>query len=128
MITVKTFKVKDGEAVAKRAFYKAWKACGSTSGAGFLQDKPGATEDDVWNNIVRQADYPFMRPQDDGVVMADYVFGRMMKLRIEYNKDSVKVKDEKADVEYQRWAIDYHTYSDLIEAAIKELNNDNRTT
>lgn len=112
------------ENVAKRAFYLAWKACGGPLGLGHLHDNPVATADDVWKNIVGSEDYP-----SDGVLKratrgfhTDYVFGRMMKLYIKIEGDSILIEDDPPPtVDYQAWCGVYPTYQSLIEAAAEEL-------
>jgi len=123
MTNIALFEVADGEAVAKRAFYLAWQACGTPQRMGVLQDNPEATEDDVWKNISGQEDYPAMRSQPDGTMMSDYVFGRMMKLKIAYGKAWVKVSGDQPDPEYQRWATTYKTHAHLINDAIASIEN-----
>ena len=77
---------KNPEAAVKRAFWLAWQACGGPLGMGVFQDHPDATEDDVWQNVGCQADYPgSTRESRPGEAYGDYVFGRMMKLSIDWN-------------------------------------------
>lgn len=108
--------------LVKRIYWLAWLACFGTQGAGFLQDRPGATEDEVWNNILNYGDYagnPNLKP---GKVYGDYVFGRMMKLGVEFNeaKKTVTVPDRETAIDYQGWSGQYPTYKALLEAAIAD--------
>lgn len=52
---------------------------------------------------------------------ADYVFGRMMKLMIQWDETSVTVNDTSPRHDYQSWCYQYTTYQGLIEAAIESL-------
>lgn len=116
-------KVTDGKAVAKRAFYLAWQACGTTFGMGFMQDKKDATEEDVWNNVQAYGDYAFNphgSKQDEA--HGDYVFGRRMKLVLQYGDNWVAPKrTQPPDPAYQMWADKYPTYDKLIQAAIESV-------
>ena len=119
------------EAVVKRAFYLAWKACGGPTGMGFMQNRPEADEDAVWKNVSERGDYAFtQRAVDDakrqieqGTAYGDYVFGRMMKLRIKWNSATgvIDVSDSTPTLDYEAWCGKYRTHSALIEAAIKSL-------
>jgi len=117
-------KVANGESVAKRAFYIAWKACGEPFGMGYLQDNPDATEDDVWENVQRGGDYTFGKPSEDGTAYGDYVFGRMVKLRLTYGDDWVAGRENIPNPEFNAWAKEYPTYEQLIERASEEIKND----
>ena len=111
-----------GETVAKRAFWLAWQACGGPLGAGFLQDNPSATEEDVWANARTAGDYSGMPMRKDSGVYGDYVFGRMMKLGIGFSGDTITVDPPgEPDPDYQGWCIKYPTYESLIEAAAADL-------
>ena len=113
---------KNPEAVAKRAFWLAWKACGGTEGMGFLQNNPAAGEEDVWNNARVGADYAGKREPKTGEVYGDYVFGRMMKLTLKWNETGIEFRDAVPTRDYQAWCRKYPTYQALIEAAIAELS------
>lgn len=79
------------ELVVKRAFFLAWKACGETFGMGMLQDNPNANKEAVWENVKTRGDYPGSGPENakPGSAYGDYVFGRMMKLSIDWDSTSV---------------------------------------
>ena len=115
-------KVKDPEAVVKEMFWLAWQACGGPFGMGVLQNKPAATKDDVWNNVATSGDYvggPHTRPNE---VYGDYVFGRMVKLSLTFDTDTIAWNDRKLDPEYQAWCIKYPTYQALFDAATNSLD------
>ena len=115
-------KVNDAETVVKRMFFLAWMACGSPMGMGIFQDRPTSTEEDVWNNVCNAGDYFGMRQKkENGEAYGDYVFGRMMKLRIKYTKDTIDIREDEPDCEYQSWCRFYPTYEALLDAALKEL-------
>lgn len=106
--------------LASHAFYLAWRACGGPLGMGFLQDKPGATKEQVLNNVVN-SDYGGLRKSGPGEFDGDYVFGRMMKLTIRFDDETVSVPDSDPRPDYQAWCKKYPSYESLIEAAAKEL-------
>lgn len=102
--------------VAKEAIWLAWQACGATAGMGFLQDKPSAGKEEVWERAYRQGDYLIRHgtPED---VRADYVFGRMMKLNFTVRGDTISHSDSTPRRDYQAWCREYPTYSALFDAA-----------
>jgi len=115
---------KNPVAVAKRMFYLAWKACGGTTGLGFLQDRPEATENEIWSVVTGQitSDYPtpageILKPY------GDYVFGRMMKFGVEINDNYIIVSDSQPRMDYQSWCVRYSSYQALAEAARKEVES-----
>lgn len=111
-----------GEQVTKRAFYLAWRACRGPLGMGVFQDKPDATEEDVWANIHIAGDYLSTSfASKPGEAYGDYVFGRMMKLNIRYGDDYVVVPDGGPRLDYQAWSPKYPTYDALIKASIESL-------
>lgn len=110
-------------AVVEEAFWLAWKACGRTSGMGFLQNRPEATKEQVIGNIMQSGDYPggdigLARP---GNVYADYVFGRMMKVGLKWDNTSVTCRDDEPAADYQAWCRVYPTFRALVEAAIASI-------
>jgi hypothetical protein len=117
-----SIKCENPELVVKKAFYLAWVACGGPVGMGFLQNNPGADIDSVWNNVQSAGDYPggaSLHRQEKGSAYGDYVFGRMMKLGLNWNEDSVTFTDAQPRPDYQAWCRKYKTYKDLVEAAIR---------
>lgn len=114
----------DVQEFAKQMFYIAWKACGGTLGMGFLQDKPGATADDVLNNIFGWGDYPgpsHHPNRDEGTALrADYVFGRMMKITATLGSDWIELPDDDPAPDYQAWCRKYRSYKDLLHATAEE--------
>lgn len=112
-----------GEQVAKRAFWLAWQACGGPFGMGVLQDRPAATEDEVWVGARGAHDYVLCsaKRSKPGEATGDYVFGRMMKLRIEFTEDTISTRDSMPTYDYQAWCHMYPSYDALIDAAAKDL-------
>lgn len=109
-------------ALARRAFFLAYIACGGPLGWGILQAREGVTEDQVWRNVVTNGDYAYQpRPNSDVNAYGDYVFGRMMKLSIKVETDGVTFPDAKPRSDYQAWCVEYPTYEALIEAARASL-------
>jgi hypothetical protein len=113
--------------LVRRMFFLAYNACGTASGLGFLQAASNASEDDVWNSVMNRGDYPggsaFMN-QKDNEVRGDYVFGRMMKLNIRFDKDNgtIEISDRKTDINYNRWATKYDSHLELAQDAALSLN------
>jgi hypothetical protein len=113
------------EEVVKEAFWIAWQACGRPQGLGMLQNRPNATKEDVWNNIRQAGDYEggaITNPDKPGDAYGDYVFGRMMKLGIKWNKEAVIVREDSPRIDYQSWCLKYPSYKTLIDAAIDSLS------
>jgi len=130
-----TFKFKStGELndTLRRIFFLAWQNCGGPLGMGFLQDRPGATENDVWNNVQKRGDYPDLasisavkQKDGKGSIHADYVFGRMMKLNVDFNFNdlTITMRDDEPRPDYQGWAKrTIKTYDDLALNALTGLN------
>jgi hypothetical protein len=109
------------EAILKEALWLAWNAAGGPAGMGVFQDNPGTTKEDVWNNAVGPGDYPVATSRD-GYLNADYVFGRMMKLRLDYGDTHIEVPDWEPRSDYQAWCTKYPTFESLINAAEKNLD------
>ena len=107
------------EEVMKEAFWLAWNACGGTLGMGFLQNKPDATKENIWDNVTVSGDYPM--PINRGEVYGDYVFGRMMKLGFSCEKDTLEFRDDEPRCDYQAWCKVYPTYQKLVEEAAKNV-------
>ncbi len=105
------------ESVVKNIFWLAWQAS-ECLGMGRLQNKPGATIDMVWDNVVTSGDYTVSHDRP-GEPSADYVFGRMMKLRLKYDDVSISYPDSEPRPDYQSWCRKYPTYEALINAAMK---------
>jgi len=110
--------VEDGQAVAKKMLYLAWRAS-QCLGMGRLQNNPSADEEGVWACCVQARDYQGSKHKTcgDGKVSADYVFGRMMKLNFEYGEDHVTIRDGDLLPDYQSWCGTYPTYKALVDAA-----------
>ena len=113
--------VANPKAVVKEAMWLAWQACGGTTGMGFLQDRDGVTKEDVWKNVLTNGDYAKSHDFPQGRVYGDYVFGRMMKLGFEFDKDSITFRDSAPRADYQSWCHKYPSYQALVEAAQKEI-------
>ncbi len=106
------------ESVLKEVLWLAWNAAGGPAGMGFLQDSPGATKEDVWKNATGLGDYA-MPTSHDGRLNADYVFGRMLKLRLEYSDTHIEVPEHEPRSDYQAWCREYPTYAALFDAVEK---------
>jgi hypothetical protein len=107
-------------AVAKEALWLAWQAAGGPSGMGFLQDNPAADKEAVWDRAYNKGDYFGRHGMDDCAVNADYVFGRMLKLRFEIHGAVLEIPDDIPRRDYQGWCGKYKTYQALFEAAEQE--------
>lgn len=94
----------------------------------FLQAMPNATEDEVWDNVMNRGDYPggssVFSNKKDNEAYGDYVFGRMMKLNIKFDKDAgtIEISDRKPDASYNGWAFTYSSCKELAEDAARSLN------
>lgn len=113
-------KTDDPERLVTRIFWLAWQAVGRPFGMGLLQDSPEATEIDVWRNAHGSEDYAGSRNKP-GDVYGDYVFGRMLKLGIKYDEDTIALPDSKPELDYQAWCNKYPTYQSLADAAVESL-------
>jgi hypothetical protein len=121
---MQTIKVEkdQAESIVKRMFWLAYQACGGVSGMGILQMRDETTEDEVFENVKTRGDYPggpYGKPNE---YYGDYVFGRMMKLRVEINGDAVAIPTSKPEWDYQGWSIQYPSYLNLFEEACKSLD------
>lgn len=109
--------------VCKRAFYLAYEACCPASSMGILQARSSVTEDDIWEQVTGQKAGDYCIPQGSATrPTADYVFGKMMKLRVELFSYGIKVPDSEPRGDYQSWCWKYPAYQALFEAANKEIN------
>jgi len=95
--------------VAKEMFWLAWKACDYPIGLGVFCDKSNATKEDIWNSVTN-------------AVCTDYVYGRMMKMYLEFDENGVVWSNYSIGPERQSWARVYPTYQALFDAAIKSLS------
>ena len=106
--------------LAKEIFWLAWQSS-SVFGMGWFQDNANATKEDVWNNTINEGDYFCKIPKNNHVLSADYVFGRMMKLRIKIEIDGVQILNTELSRDYQSWCVAYPTIQSLVDAALKNL-------
>ena len=115
----------DPEAVVKEMFWLAWQACGGPLGMGMFQDNPAADKESVWKNVYDAGDYPGGKKmagfRRNGGAYGDYVFGRMMKLYIELDAESLEFSDNAPRIDFQSWCGKYPTYEALYDAAVKSL-------
>lgn len=113
------FKLVKGSAeeLCKQYFWLAWNACGGPLGMGWLQNKSGASIDDVWNNVINEGDYPGRTRNIAGNYYADYVFGRMMKVGIKVHDDVVEILGFPPRIDYQAWCHKYVDEETLLRAA-----------
>jgi len=118
---ITTDKNLDAKDVVKRMLYLAYKES-HIIGAGHLQERSDATEDEVFDNVVRHGDYPFPIPKKENEFNAEYVFGRCMKTRFNIiNNNEITCHPEKPKKEFQTWAYKIKSYEDLYNSAIKSL-------
>ena len=116
-------KVNNAQRIAKRMFWLAWQACGGTFGMGDFQDRAGASEEDVWANVMASGDYPGRHARHDGPLnpYGDYVFGRMMKLGFAIDGDTIILPTSTPQLDYQAWCGKYANYQALQDAAVADL-------
>ena len=106
----------------KRAFFLLWKACGGPLGMGILQDRPAATEDNVFENVCTAGDYSCNHQIRTGRMYGDYVFGRMMKWGCEIKEDGlIDIPDQEFRSDYQGFSHSYGTNEAIVKATAKEL-------
>jgi len=116
---VKIIGVKKEEFI-KTLFFLLWQSS-KVVGAGVLQDKPEATKEDVWNNILACNDYPG-KPHHpkDGLVL-DYVFGRCMKFTLRWENDIIVLREKKFHIQYETWQHKYPDNKTILDATSKVL-------
>lgn len=95
--------------VAQEAFWLAYQASVPV-GLGFLHERGGEPREAVLNGI-------FSQPQYGTGVHADYVYGRMVKLSIHLEGNTITVGDDAPRSDYQSWCRTYPTNEALIRAA-----------
>ena len=114
------------EQVLKRIFFMLYMVCGSPFGMGVLRAINNATEEDVWENVTRGADYPGDRGATEfaqGRIRGDYVFGRMMKWGVKLTEDAkaFTVLDNPFNSEYQGFSGTYPDNKSIFDAVMKDL-------
>ncbi len=109
------------DAVVSKFFYLAWKAS-KVLGMGIFQDRPNASEKEVFHNVIGSGDYAMPIHGAHNRTYADYVFGRMMKVGIKVAADgenyTLEVSDDAARPDYQSWYSTYNTAADILTAAM----------
>ena len=122
-VTLKTTKVSPAD-FAKRIFYLLYKATDPAGGMGVLQERTRPSEDEVFENICQHGDYS-SRPlrRSDGLVSADYVFGRRIKWDLWIKEDAV-VSPNYGFNDSQTASDFYPTIEKLFEAVAHSLKID----
>lgn len=121
-VTIPANAVQD---VVKQYFWLAWLACGNSFGMGMLQNRPGATIEDVWKNVLTKGDYPGGFGRDNpNRPYGDYVFGRMMKTGLEIEGNTIKIRDDVPSPSYNAWCRVYPTHEALLDAACRAAGVD----
>ena len=103
-------KVLNSVGVIKEMMWLAWCACNSPLGL----DKSMRTKEEIWSMVElgeKRAD-------------ADYILGRMMKLRLQWDNNSIIYPDNPPRSDYQAWCHKYPTYERLIKEAQFNLENE----
>lgn len=112
---------KTGLEIAKRVMFLAYQAA-AVVGAGQFQAVDDATEDEVWERICTCGDRLFAnKPRQTNPVFAEYVFGRLMDLRVTLDASSCEISDRPLDVENNTWSRTYPTAADLADAVVASL-------
>ena len=122
------------EQVIKEAFWLAYQAAGSPRGMGVMSANPDATKDEVWNNVLNAGDYAGGPNTSEAEYYGDYVFGKMLKLRL-YDlsvinsnfmgfggDNAVGIPDTEVEASYQGWCHEYDNYRHLVEEADSNLS------
>lgn len=113
-------KVEQPEAFAKRMFFLLWQAIGGPMGMGVFQNRPGATEEDVFENVQTSGDYACnVNPRGD--LYGDYVFGRMMKFGCAVLEDRIKLPDRDFQPDYQGFYATYPNNLSIVKATAESL-------
>jgi hypothetical protein len=111
---------KEAELVLKEALWLAWTAAGGPQGMGVLQDNPQATKDQVWDQAYNMKDYSGRGNDMSQKLDADYVFGRMLKLRVSRPTPETLVFDDYPPrPDYQSWCNRFRTFDALFDASEK---------
>ena len=120
-------KVENPEQFVKRMFFLLWKAIGCTTGMGCYQDRPSATEDEVFNGpgecIVRR-EGPSYNPnlgRGDFWYYGDYVFGRMMKFGCTVKDGVIELRDDPFRADYQGFSLTYPDNEAVVKATADSL-------
>lgn len=122
MINGKVIDVEYPLETAREAFWLAYKSAGAASGMGMLQARDNVNRENVFENVKNEGDYPGEPIRSgDGELYGDYVFGRMLKLRLEIKGEGVEVPTTEVDPRYQGWARKYESYEELIQAAVENV-------
>lgn len=103
----------DATRLAKRALRIAYDAS-EVIGMGIFQARDNVTEDELWSQC---------RARQEGiktVLYGDYVFGRMMKIQIEWIDDEIWSHGH-TQLDYQSWSASFPTYNKLFEEAVLSL-------
>ena len=113
------------ELLVRRLFYLAWKAS-VVIGRGVLQDRGHQDDNTVWCAVFNKDDYPRFREivgfeNKPGEVDADYVFGRMMKLRVRWRGNVIEFDDREWRPDYQTFCRVYPNPESLIHAAAESI-------
>jgi len=118
------FKTDNPQQLAKRMLFLAYEASGEPLGMGVFQARDGVTEENVWENCNTSGDYPG-HYTPEGMVRGDYVFGRMMKIRIVFDEKGLQLSENKLQWDYQAWSTKYKSYEALAKAAEASLLRSN---
>ena len=108
------------DAFASRLFYLAWQACGGPMGMGVFQNRPQATEQEVFNNVLTHGDYPGNH-NSYSEVYGDYVFGRMMKFGFSMEDGLLVFRDSPFAPDYQGFSRKYKTLQSLLDATSESI-------
>ena len=109
--------IPNGLTIAKRMLFLAWKES-SSRGLGSLQDQGEQSEETVfWAAYNRGDGFPYIE--------ADYIFGRMMKLHLQFG-DNYITEPAMGDcwrVDHQSFCHKYRNFRELYDAAVASLKD-----
>lgn len=103
----------DPKSLAVEAMKLAF-AASSPMGMGFLHFKPGPLPAEIAKGMRDEV-------EKYGVIRADYVQGRMMKLNLRVVPNAVEYNDRPLSLDYESWCGRYPTTLSLLEAAALTL-------
>lgn len=115
------------EQFISRAFYLLYLACGREVGMGVFQARAGATEKDIYDNVVSRRDYCFSsgdvernkeKTFTNGNFYGDYVFGRMMKWGCQLDNDVITLRNGPYYPDSQGFAYKYDSPAAITQAVM----------
>lgn len=122
MLNSKEIEVEYPLETIREAFFLAYQAASPASGMGMLQARENPPREEIFQNVATEGDYPGGATRSgDNEFYGDYVFGRMLKLRLGVTENGVEVPTTEISRRYQGWANTYGSYEELVETAAENV-------